>query len=86
MEPEGYDNGERREQRIHRLLLPCRYDRREAREDRMGTQEHSTEITGSNIMIPRSFSAPFQPSLTSFTPRFARLSFVNRRLSEQSER
>lgn len=23
MEPEGYDNGERREQRIHRLLLPC---------------------------------------------------------------
>ena len=31
MEPEGYDNGERREQRIHRLLLPCRYDRREAR-------------------------------------------------------
>ena len=29
MEPEGYDNGERREQRIHRLLLPCRYDRRE---------------------------------------------------------
>lgn len=31
-------------------------------------------------------SAPFQPSLTSFTPRFARLSFVNRRLSEQSER
>ena len=36
--------------------------------------------------LHRSFSAPFQPSLTSFTPRFARLSFVNRRLSEQSER